>query len=127
MSYDVYPEKCNVCGGKVEYKKLIDAGIEPFQSGWGYICMDCGAYVGTHKNKPKEALGILAHGDTRYLRVLCHKEFDRHWISLAGKNRAYYRLSKLLGIPKEQCHFGHMDNDMLLESLKIMKNMGNMR
>jgi len=126
MSYDVYPKVCNICGSKVEYKKLKDADIEPFQSGWAYICTQCGAYVGTHKNKPKEALGILAHGDVRYLRVLCHQEFDKHWVSLAGKSRAYYRLSKLLNIPKEQCHFGHMDKKMLLKALEKMKNMENM-
>lgn len=125
--YDVYPSKCNICGGEVEYKKLKDVGLESFQSGWCYICTNCGAYVGTHKNRPKEALGILAHKDTRRLRMICHEEFDRHWTSIAGKNRAYYRLSKLLGIPKENCHFGHMDNEMLLKALEAMQNLGDLK
>ena len=127
IKYDVYPTVCNVCHGKVEYKRMEDIGIEPYQSGFCYACKDCGAYVGTHKKQPKIALGILGTGTERYLRLICHEEFDKHWVSLAGKNRAYYRLSKELGIKSEDCHFGHFNKEMLLKALDVMQEMGNFR
>jgi len=125
--YDVYPEICNVCGGKVEYRRMQDVGITPYQSGFCYICTECNAFVGTHQNRPKEALGILAHGNTRYLRRVCHEEFDKHWMTLAGKDRAYFQLSKDLGIKAEDCHFGYMDAKMLKKALEIMKNWGDFK
>lgn len=125
--FDVYPEKCNVCKGVVIYADMKAMGITPYQSGKCYYCTNCGAYVGTHQNRPKEALGILANGNVRKLRMECHEEFDKHWVSLAGKDRAYYQLSKELGIPYESCHFGHMNESTLLTSLKIMKKWGSFR
>ena len=125
--YDVYPNVCNICNGKVEYKKMKDVGITPFQSGYCYICTACGAYVGTHRNRPKEALGILANSKTRQLRMICHEEFDKHWMTTAGKNRAYFALSRALGIKKEDCHFGYMDAKMLIKSMEIMDKWGDFR
>lgn len=126
-NFDAYPRICNICGEKVEYKKMKDVGIRPYQSGWCYFCISCKAYVGTHKYRPKEALGLLANSRTRKLRVLCHEEFDKHWYTLAGRNRAYYRLSQELGIKSENCHFAHMQEDMLIDALNIMKNWGSFR
>lgn len=127
IKFDIYPTTCHICGGKVEYKKMVDVGIKPFQSGYCYICLKCRAYVGTHKNRPKEALGILAHNTTRQLRIICHEEFDKHWMTTAGKNRAYFALSKALGIKKEDCHFGYMDNKMLIKSMEIMEKWGDFK
>ena len=119
--FDSRPTRCN-CGGTVVYGKMEKFGLRPYQSGYCYICQKCGAYVGTHQNRPKDALGILATGDTRRLRVLCHEEFDKHWMSTAGKSRVYYRLSKEMGIKKEDCHFGYMQKDQLVEALSIIGN-----
>ena len=121
MEFDSRPTVCNVCGGHVSYGKMKDLGIPEYQSGYCYHCENCGAYVGTHRKEPKDALGILASGDVRKLRSICHQEFDKYYYSLPGKNRAYYRLSKELGIKYEDCHFGHMDEPMLQKSLNIMK------
>lgn len=54
---NLYPEVCNLCGGKVIYtdNKNIYHG-KSYGSGKCYICTNCGAYVGTHKPRPKEAI-----------------------------------------------------------------------
>lgn len=125
IKYDSRPSKCPDCGGKVTYGKMADFGIQPYQSGYCYICLACGSYVGTHKNRPKEALGRISDRKTRQLRVKCHNEFDRHWQSTAGKNRLYYKLSKELGIKTEDCHFGYMDYEELRAAYDIMRSWGN--
>lgn len=125
MKFDPMPSECNNCGGKrVIYGRMTEFGIKAYQSGYCYYCLDCGAYVGTHMNRPKEALGILSDSKTRKLRVTCHKEIDKHWYSSAGKNRAYYRLSQEMGMKSENCHFGYMDYEQLVEALHIMKKWG---
>lgn len=124
--FDSRPNKCNVCGGSVTYGRMIDFGLRPYQSGYCYYCKNCGAYVGTHKKSNKEALGILSNGKTRKLRVICHNEFDKHWMSLSGKNKAYFRLSKEMEIKSEECHFGYMDEKQLKQALTIMKGWGDL-
>lgn len=121
--YDSRPTACK-CGGKVVYGKMADFGLAPYQSGYCYYCLSCKKYVGTHKNRPKDALGELADGNTRRLRSICHEEFDRHYYSTAGKQRAYYKLSKALDIKVDDCHFGYMQEEMLRRALEIMYGWG---
>ena len=123
--YDPRPNKCPDCNGNVVYGKMTDFGLKSFQSGKCYYCTNCGAYVGTHQNRPKEALGRLADGKTRHMRMMCHKEFDKHWESTVVMNRLYYRLSKELGMKKEDCHFGYMDYEQLNHAYQIMLNWEN--
>lgn len=123
--YDPRPSICNICNGKVVYEPMKNFNITSFQSGYYYYCIECGAFVGTHKNRPKEALGSLANAKTRKLRVMCHKEFDKHWMTTAGKNRLYYKLSQEMEINKEDCHFGYMDEQQLEKAYEIMKNWEN--
>lgn len=119
--FNTRPTKCPLCDGKVTYGFMKDFGIKPYQSGRCYICTKCGAYVGTHRNNPKEALGLLSDGKTRTLRVICHDEFDKHYSTFRGKNMLYYHLSKEMGIKKDLCHFGYMEYDELIKALEIMK------
>lgn len=114
------PEKCNICGGKVVFGNMSDFGLNSYQSGKCYICTNCGAYVGTHKNQPQDALGTLADGKTRALRTKCHEEFDKHYMSLTAKDTLYYMLSIEMGISKEECHFGHFNREQLEKALNIM-------
>lgn len=116
------PTVCNICGGTVVYGKMEEFGLEPYQSGYCYHCESCGAYVGTHKNRKKEALGILAYGDTRYLRSICHQKMDEAYYSRNGRRIAYHVLARELGLTKDECHFGHMERDMLERSFAIMSN-----
>ncbi len=126
LSYDPRPSKCPLCGGCVTYGKMADFNIRSYQSGWCYRCESCGAFVATHKNRPKDALGMLAKHNARKLRFLCHEEFDKHWMSTRGRNMAYYRLSKEMGIDKEDCHFGYMDEEHLKEAYEILQGWGNL-
>lgn len=70
------PEVCNLCGGKVIYTSnaRVYHGRE-YGSGYCYLCLACGAYVGTHKPHPKEALGLLADERMRKGKIMCHALF----------------------------------------------------
>lgn len=117
---DDRPTKCNICGGKVIYGTLKEFGLKEYQSGKCYYCSKCRAYVGTHRNQPQDALGTLADGKTRALRAKCHEEFDKHYMSLTARDTLYYMLAKEMGIPKEECHFGHFNQKQLEEAMQIM-------
>lgn len=52
------PTKCNICDGKVIYTSNKIIYGKEFGSGKCYYCTECGAYVGTHKSRSKEALGL---------------------------------------------------------------------
>ncbi len=73
------PTQCNICGGKVEYIPNKQIYGKPYGSGFCYHCCDCGAYVGTHRIRPKEAFGILANDEMRKMKMKCHDIFDKMW------------------------------------------------
>ncbi len=120
------PTDCNCCGGKntVVFTAMADRGIKPFESGYCYYCDNCGAYVGTHKGRTKDALGILSDGKTRALRALCHEEFNKHFMMRSSKNILYYKLATEMDIPYENCHFGYMKQAELEKALEIMRGWG---
>lgn len=122
--YNVRPTTCNECGSIVEFGQMKKYGIKPFQSGYCYHCTNkkCNAFVGTHRKEPRNALGILADGKTRRLRIECHDELERHYMSNRGKSLAYFKLSKDMDIKYEDCHFGHMTKQELRKALEIMQN-----
>ena len=125
LGFTTRPTVCPVCGGDVEYGRMEDYGIKPFQSGYCYICKDCGAYVATHKHRTKEALGVLGNAEDRRLRAECHNLFDRHWESTKGRNEAYIALADALNIRYSDCHFGYMRGDMLRQAKEIIKGWDN--
>lgn len=113
--------KCNLCGGEVEYVSNEVVYGRRYGSGFCYRCRSCGAYVGTHEPRPLEPYGILADDEMRALRKRLHSMFDETWRSGRLKRKeSYLLLSKALGIPKEQCHFGMFDKRMLARSLEIL-------
>lgn len=125
-----YPKWCNICGGKVIYTSnaKVYHGKE-YGSGKCYLCTECGAYVGTHEPRPKEALGLLANERMRKAKMACHDIFDSKW---KGKNQArkkrnemYAWLADKLGIKVEDCHFGHFDMDMLIKAYYILVGVEN--
>ena len=120
--YDPSPTICPICAGKVIYTPMKAVGIKPFESGKCYYCTSCKAFVSTHRNKPQYALGVLADGKTRKMRIICHKEFDKHWQSTRGKNLFYFMLAKTLKIKKDDCHFGYMTFQELNNALNVMQN-----
>lgn len=120
------PEICNICGGKVVYtsNSRVYHGKE-YGSGYCYLCLKCGAYVGTHVPRPKEALGLLADASMRKGKKLCHGLFDPMWKDAEDprQNRTdlYRWLAKEMGIPVEECHFGHFDIHQLRQAYLILK------
>ena len=112
-----YPTRCNLCGGIVRYGSNAEIYGTEYGSGKCYICSSCGAYVGTHKPRPKEALGLLANAEMRNAKRICHDRFDRLWKekkhARKKRDRLYQRMAEIMDIPLEMCHFGYFDMDML--------------
>ena len=127
---DLKPKKCNLCGGTVIYTSnaKIYYGKE-YGSGKCYLCLNCRAYVGTHKPRPDEALGILANAEMREWKIKCHDLFDKLWQSEPQdekrgsryyRNKYYRILAVELGVEKEVCHFGYFDLDMLKRAYEVL-------
>lgn len=122
---NIYPKVCNICGGKVEYieNKLIYG--KSYGNGYAYRCTSCGAYVGTHKSRPKEALGLLADKEMRDWKMKCHDIFDSLWKGRkrqsAKRNMCYVWLAKQLDIPLSECHFGYFDLETLKHAYEILR------
>ena len=80
--------------------------------------------IGNIHDNP-ELLKVNKETEMRDLKIRCHKLFDQVWkrpSSKIDRSEAYKRLSSLLGIPYEECHFGRFDKDMLLKSLSVLSN-----
>lgn len=96
-----------------------------YGSGKCYLCTQCGAYVGTHFPRPREALGLLANERMRKGKMVCHAIFDSKWKGCrkAHKRRdgMYKWLAGKLGISHDECHFGWFDIDMLIKSYIILE------
>lgn len=120
-----YPKKCNLCGGKVRYTSNAEIYGKEYGSGKCYLCEQCGAYVGTHKPRPKEALGLLADERMRKAKMICHDLFDSLWKGKkkAGRKREnlYLWLAGQMELPLELTHFGYMDLEQLRRAYKIIK------
>jgi hypothetical protein len=122
MMIDLYPTKCNLCGGKVVYISNAKIYGKQYGSGYCYHCTDCNAYVGTHEPRPKEALGILANKEMREWKMKCHGLFDPLWKNKREKrSKLYSILAFQMGIPIRQCHFGYFDLAALKKAYEILK------
>lgn len=125
---DLNPKKCNLCGGKVIYTSNSRIYGSEYGSGKCYFCTNCGAYVGTHKPRPREALGILGNVEMRDMKMKCHELFDPKWKNEPtsrkrhiARQKAYRQLAEKLNIPYNECHFGYFDMDMLNKAYGILK------
>lgn len=121
---DLYPTKCNICGGPVIYTSNARIYGKEYGSGFCYLCRSCGAPVGTHKPRPKEALGLLADGRMRKGKKFCHSLFDPLWQGKpkANKKRTdlYRWLAGEMNLPIEECHFGYFDIHQLRRAYRIL-------
>ena len=121
---DLHPKICNLCGGEVVFTSNSNIYGRKYGSGFCYLCMKCGAYVGTHRPYPKEALGILANAEMRKWKMRCHDIFDSMWKNKKGGNKTrralYAWLAKKLNIPVEDCHFGYFDLPTLKRAHTIL-------
>lgn len=123
---DIHPTTCNLCGGKVILcsNARIYHGRE-YGSGLCYYCLGCGAYVGTHKPRPQEAMGLLADEPMRREKKMCHALFDPLWQdqehARQARVSAYRWLAGGMNIALEDCHFGHFDIHQLRQAYRILK------
>lgn len=123
---DTHPTTCNLCGGKVILcsNARIYHGRE-YGSGLCYYCLDCGAYVGTHKPRPQEAMGLLADEPMHRGKKMCHALFDPLWQdqehTRQARVSAYRWLAGEMNIALEDCHFGHFDIHQLRQAYRILK------
>lgn len=124
---NLYPTKCNICNGKVILTDNNKIYGKKYGSGKIYFCTKCKAYVGTHKPRPTEALGLLANNEMRSMKKKCHDLFDTQWKSkptskerYKARQRAYRELAVLLNIPLEECHFGYFDLSMLIKAYNLL-------
>jgi len=122
---NTHPARCNICGGRVTYGSNARVYGREYGSGYCYLCERCGAYVGTHKPRPREALGLLADEPMRTGKKMCHVIFDSFWKGKpkAGKKRhdLYGWLAREMEIPVEDCHFGYFDIDQLRRAYIILR------
>lgn len=124
---DLHPTVCNLCGGEVVYQSNKLVYGKEYGSGMCYFCLRCGAYVGTHKPRPEEALGILANKEMRTMKSNCHKLFDRMWQDSSERHELYIALAEELGISEEDCHFGYFDLSMLNKAYRVLKRWSRIR
>jgi hypothetical protein len=122
---DLYPTCCNLCGGEVVFTSNAKIYGREYGSGKCYLCTACGGYTGTHRPRPKEALGLLADAQMRKGKVMCHSLFDPLW---QGKPKAkkkrrdlYAWLAEQMEIPSEECHFGWFNLPQLRQAYKLLK------
>lgn len=125
MPIDLYPTVCNICGGHVIYVSNAEVYHgRQYGSGYCYLCVECGAYVGTHKPRPREALGLLADAKMRKGKMMCHAIFDSKWQGqtnpIRKRRRLYAWLARKLDIPLEDCHFGYFDLPTLRRAYEIL-------
>ena len=124
---DLHPTRCNLCGGPVIFTSNKIVYGKEYGSGKCYYCTSCHAYVGTHKPRPTEALGLLANQEMRNARMQCHALFDTFWKSKSNsrqrhiaRNKTYQKLADAMQIPREECHFGYFDLPTLQKAYSIM-------
>lgn len=96
-----------------------------------WLCMNCRAYVGVHKNDDmNRPLGRLANAELREWKKKAHAAFDPLWKGKMrrdncskGKARkaGYTWLAKQLGIPFDECHIGMFDVDMCKRVVEVCR------
>ena len=121
---DLHPDTCNLCRGKVIFINNDRIYGRSYGSGKCYLCTKCGAFVGTHKPRPDEALGLLADSRMRNAKKRCHALFDRHWSNKKQKHTyrtAMYRwLANKMKIDVDDCHFGYFTLEQLEEAYMFL-------
>ena len=103
---------CDYCGKTARF--VTGEKIYPHRSDLYnlqfYLCEECNAYVGCHKNSNGKPLGRLANAELRKMKSAAHAAFDPIWKNgKISRNEAYKLLAKSLKIDREKCHIGMFD------------------
>ena len=97
--------KCNYCGQKAEWVENKEIYGRNYGSSYMiWLCRDCNAYIGCHKNSQVPKGKVLAKKDLREARMKAHAIIDPLWQSGKYKRRTVYlRLKEAFG---EEVHVG---------------------
>lgn len=102
---------CNVRAELVTGKAVYPHRKDLFKLTF-WMCKECGAYVGTHKDSNNKPLGILANDGLRKARRRAHANFDPLWRNGNLKRKdAYKKIGEYLGIDSKDCHIGMFDEE----------------
>lgn len=111
---------CPYCKCKTE---LIDSAeiYDGVSYGQMYICRNCNAYVGCHKDSSK-SLGRLANEELRRYKHCAHLIFDMIWENhFMSRYNAYTWLSKKLGVDRAYTHIGMFDVDLCKQVINLSR------
>lgn len=124
---------CSYCGqgaelvsGLVIYPRRRDLAEKRF-----YRCAPCKAYVGCHPGTTRP-LGRLANAQLRSAKQIVHALFDPFWLNWprekggrrVGRNKAYARLARELGIDAKDCHVGMFDLQTCERAAAVVRTWG---
>lgn len=120
---------CPYCFGNTEH---VPDSMVYSQGGFGgfvYWCRPCGAYVGCHTYRPKEAKGRLANAELRERKKEAHFYFDRLWqrkiatgaSKQEARAKAYKWLAGEMRIDASDCHIGMMNVAQCIMVVQICK------
>ena len=87
-----------------------------------WLCPECGAYAGTHRDSPRHApKGGLANAELRTARMAAHDAFDPLWLHTKRTRReAYQWLRQALEMDR-QPHIGFMDLAQCQRTIEVCK------
>ena len=94
-----------------------------------YLCRDCDAYVGCHKNKPDQSLGRLANKELRQAKIEAHYYLDNLWQRRIdaettkghARGKAYKWLREQMNLTSAECHIGMFDVEQCKKVVEICK------
>lgn len=117
---------CPYCGQDTEH--VHSSEVYKRTHGMIYICRDCQAWVGCHKSKPDEALGMIANAELRAWRRRAHFYFDHLWrrkihqeglVRSHARNKGYKWLREEMGLTKFTCHIARFDIERCQQAITI--------
>lgn len=100
---------------------------------WFWLCRPCDAYVGCHRkgtwlgrggqtSDGTLPLGRLANATLRRLKSEAHQAFDPLWRGHGMTRAAAYKwLAHKIGMHKDKCHIGMMDEEQCKRVIEACK------
>lgn len=111
MSYEV---NCPYCKEGAEFITSKEFYGRDYKTNI-YICRDCDARVGTHRNS-KRPLGTMANAELRELRRVCHSLIDPFWqYGKYSRKTVYIRMAKAMGLTSAEAHIGMFNEEQCRE------------
>lgn len=100
VSRDIY---CCACEQTVAAEKVTGRVVYPHKPELGrlnfYQCPDCKNFVGCHRHRPDQPLGVIATPVIKQLRMQIHNLIDPLWqAGRFNRSEIYREISRHLGI-----------------------------